>query len=351
MAAALYNLLMLVVDGIVVWTVHKAEPRAQLSAARRALIQAALVSLLSAATLASGFGSIRLLAYGVFLHGFLQLLALGWLWLSSRRRLGLLCLSLAGGLVVIAADAFLIEPHWLEVTTYRIPHSKIQRPIRVGILADLQTDVVGDYERRVIAELMAGAPDLILMPGDFLQQDDAVRRGELRRQLNTVLRQKGFRAPMGAIAVGGNTDSPDWPRIFEGLPVTPVETSETFALDGLQVTALSLPDSFDPGLRISPREEFHIAFGHGPDFALGEIGADLLVAGHTHGGQVRLPLLGPVITLSRIPRSWATGRTELPGGRTLIVSRGIGMERAGAPRLRFLCRPQLVFVDLVPQGT
>ena len=76
--------------------------------------------------------------------------------------------------------------------------------------------------------------------------------------------------------------------------------------------------------------------------------ADLILAGHTHGGQVRLPLLGPLLTLSQVPRSWAAGRTELPGGGTLIVSRGVGMERHDAPRLRFLCRPELVVLDLIP---
>ncbi len=81
---------------------------------------------------------------------------------------------------------------------------------------------------------------------------------------------------------------------------------------------------------------------------LGPVEADLLIAGHTHGGQVRLPLIGPLLNLSRVPRGWIAGATTLAPGRTLIVSRGIGMERANAPRLRFLCRPELVVIDLVP---
>jgi predicted MPP superfamily phosphohydrolase len=89
--------------------------------------------------------------------------------------------------------------------------------------------------------------------------------------------------------------------------------------------------------------------GHRPDFALGEVDSDLLVAGHTHGGQVRLPFFGPVMTLSNVPRSWAAGVTKLPGNRTLVVSRGIGMERGGAPELRFLCRPELVVLTIVPR--
>ena len=93
---------------------------------------------------------------------------------------------------------------------------------------------------------------------------------------------------------------------------------------------------------------YHIVLGHRPDYALGRIDADLLLAGHTHGGQVRLPFVGPLLTLSRLPRSWAVGRSELPGGQTLYVSRGVGMERGGAPRIRFLCPPELVVIDILP---
>jgi uncharacterized protein len=73
------------------------------------------------------------------------------------------------------------------------------------------------------------------------------------------------------------------------------------------------------------------------------------VAGHTHGGQVRIPFIGPLATLSAVPRSWAAGITDLPSGGKLFVSRGIGMERGNAPRMRFCCRPELAVIDLVPQ--
>ena len=88
--------------------------------------------------------------------------------------------------------------------------------------------------------------------------------------------------------------------------------------------------------------------GHTPDFSLGQVEAELLIAGHTHGGQVQLPFLGPLFTLSQVPRSWASGVTLIAPDRHLIVSRGVGMERGNAPRMRFLCRPELLIIDLVP---
>ena len=88
--------------------------------------------------------------------------------------------------------------------------------------------------------------------------------------------------------------------------------------------------------------------GHKPDFSIHSPDADLLLAGHTHGGQVQLPFIGPLVTLSNVPRAHAEGQNQL-GSTTLIVSRGIGTEQMDAPRLRFLCWPELSIIDLVPE--
>ena len=133
--------------------------------------------------------------------------------------------------------------------------------------------------------------------------------------------------------------------------MTIVDASRSFDLGDIQLTCLSVGDSFDPSLSLPNEtpERFHLVLGHAPNFALGKVAADLLVTGHTHGGQVQLPWIGPLMTLSRVPRAWGAGLTELPGGGTLLVSRGIGMERGPAPPIRFLCRPELVVIDLVPE--
>jgi predicted MPP superfamily phosphohydrolase len=134
--------------------------------------------------------------------------------------------------------------------------------------------------------------------------------------------------------------------------VIAVEYRQSFDLGEVQLTCLGLGESFSrdqspPVRRLRP-DGFHVIVGHSPDFALGQIDADLLVAGHTHGGQARLPWLGAITTGCKIPRTWAAGLTELPSGAKLLVSRGIGMERGNAPPIRFLCRPELAVIELAP---
>ena len=78
-----------------------------------------------------------------------------------------------------------------------------------------------------------------------------------------------------------------------------------------------------------------------------ESGVDLYLCGHTHGGQVRLPLIGPLVTSSRLGRRYVMGHYH--EGRThLYVSRGIGFEGLGAPRIRLLCPPELTLITLNP---
>lgn len=302
-----------------------------------------------ALVLSDGFFSFaHLLGYGVFLWLPLFLCAAAWL-LRRECRLGS---RLAGSaaLVVwcVAVDAYWIEPYWLEVSHHELESPKLDQPLRIAVLADFQTDVFGDYERQSLERILDEKPDVILLAGDYLQTRDPRLWDALRIEMNAYLHQIGFSAPLGVYAVGGNVDYPQWPRIFDGLPVTIFEHTGLVENDRFAVTGLSIEYSFQSRLVVQPKDQFHIVLGHAPDYALGDVQADLLVAGHTHGGQVRLPWFGPLKTFSEVPRSWAAGLTALSGGRTLAVSRGVGMERADAPRMRFLCRPELMVIDILP---
>ena len=135
-------------------------------------------------------------------------------------------------------------------------------------------------------------------------------------------------------------------------------TDASASLDGVPIDLHGLSRTrsrapfLDAGLvRRLPGARFPILLGHAPDYMQavlrGGLDADaLMLAGHTHGGQVQIPGFGPLVTLSSVPRWLAGGGVFQRGASWLVCSRGIGMERGHAPRIRFACRPQLIVLEL-----
>ncbi|AFY68474.1 metallophosphoesterase [Thalassoporum mexicanum PCC 7367] len=307
------------------------------------------------------FGMARLFSYALFIHGviFFAAIAVIAMWGGRRsrtrrhrfdgsRKLAIASFLIALTLALVGAYAFLIEPYWLAVSRHQIVSSKITAPIRVLVIADLQTDVWSNYERKALLTAQAQNADLILWAGDYIQADSTEFLA-LSTKINNFLQAIELNAPLGNYAVQGNIDYDNWPQIFFDLPIQTITTTQTIELPGLCLTGLAWRDSFSTKQQVAGcGDRFHIVLGHAPDYALGEIDADLMLAGHTHGGQVRLPFFGALMTASKIPRAWVAGLTNLPDDRALLVSRGVGMERGYAPRVRFLCRPELVVIDLLP---
>ena len=96
-----------------------------------------------------------------------------------------------------------------------------------------------------------------------------------------------------------------------------------------------------------PPDAYTLLLYHTPDLieAAAAEGVDLYLAGHTHGGQVRLPFYGAIVTFSYYGKAYEMGRYTVDQ-TTLYVTRGVGMEGLGLPRLRFLCPPEIVLINL-----
>jgi uncharacterized protein len=278
------------------------------------------------------FERMCLLSYAIFVHAPLVAAALAIIWRRRNRRDARIY-----GLLAAA----------LEISRLRLESDKVTKPITIVLVADLQTDSFGDYERKALGLVMAEKPDLVLFAGDYVQPPWP-ELGAQQAALRDYLASSGFGAPLGAYAVPGNVEADGWTETFAGTHVVALPSTRSLDTGELHVTGLSLEDSFDPKLALPPSDRFHVVVGHGPDYALGLAQGDLLLAGHTHGGQVRLPFFCPLVTFSAVPRAWAAGVTDLSWRRTLVVSRGVGMERGPAPRLRFLCRPELYVIRIEP---
>ncbi|MEK7469821.1 MAG: metallophosphoesterase [Planctomycetota bacterium] len=296
-----------------------------------------------------GFAAMRLWAWGIFAHA--PLLCVAMARVSARRsRCASAAFAIAAtALLAIATDAFLIEPRRLEVEHVRLKSAKLKAPLRIAVLTDIQTDNVGEHERRAVRAAMKEKPEIVLLCGDYIEEEDDDKRRTQHESLRRLFLEESLTAPLGVYAVEGDNDWGDWLDIFAGLPVHTSKRTFDVQTGEVAIRGLSLADSRRTDLAAASSPSFQIVFGHAPDFALSNVPADLLVAGHTHGGQVQIPGFGPPITLTSIPRRWAAGgATDIGGGRTLVVSRGIGMERGSAPRLRFWCPPHVVIIDVVP---
>ncbi|MFO1053835.1 MAG: hypothetical protein U1F36_16585 [Planctomycetota bacterium] len=281
----------------------------------------------------------------------------------ARRVDGLVGVLVGCVIVGVHAWAHFVEPYRLAVDTHHIvtPHAaRLPQPVRVALLADIQTDHIGAWEEGVFARAAAARPDLLLFAGDYVQIADRARFAVECAAFRRLIGEFRPKPRLGMFAVIGDID-PD-PSIFAGTEVRLLR-DETVGFDlapklrlcGLDLASSRSPLTADFAARTAAFDGFTIVLGHAPDFAIpvieGSISIDaLLLAGHTHGGQVVIPGFGPPSTLSSVPRAVAAGGLHRYGDACLCVSRGIGMERGIAPRVRLFCPPQLLLFEIGPDS-
>lgn len=261
----------------------------------------------------------------------------------------------------VATYATWIEPFRLGVTqaTLHSPKLNGHAPLRLLHISDLHVERITARERGLLALVEELTPDVIVLTGDYLNLSrvhDTQSHADARYLL-TCLHEI---APVPIYAVTGSPPvdrAGVVPSIFDGLPVTWLmdEIKElhvnghVLQIIGLHCTRERRLDG--PRLRKlldgNAGDAFTLLLYHSPDLmpVAAEMGIDLYLCGHTHGGQIRLPLFGAVITSSDFWKRYEMGRYE-EGNTTLYVSRGLGMEGKGAPRARFLAPPEIIFWTL-----
>ena len=266
--------------------------------------------------------------------------------------------GLAAVSAIVGVYATHVEPFWLRVDRLDVlVTASTDDPIRIGVLADIQTDAPGRHERRAVDAVMAADPDLVLIAGDVFQGSDrqlAVHETTMR----AILQQ--LDAPHGVWIVEGDIDRRDQLiRLLHGTDIRLLD-DEVVELDVRGQAVLLGGNRIDwttPSavatrrtLAEAPEDALVILLAHRPDAVLDlptDSAVDLVVAGHTHGGQVVIPGFGPPVTFTDVPRHVARGGLHEIDGSLLYLSSGVGVERAGAPRLRLFSRPSVGILDLV----
>ena len=276
-----------------------------------------------------------------------------------------LLLVLGLNLAILAASLYAtwVEPFRVGVTriTHHSPKLTGDAPLRLLHITDLHVERITARERRLLERVEQLSPDAILLTGDYLilgAIDDPVAQAESHDLLAGLCQAAGPQCPIYAITGSPPVDLADIvPAIYWDLPITWLldEVREvdlnghTLQLAGLRCTKRR--DLDVPRLRHlldgKSEDRFTVLLYHSPDLMPEAVAlnVDLYLCGHTHGGQIRLPLFGALFTSSDFGKRYEMGRYE-QGNTTLYVSRGLGVEGLGAPRARFLAPPEIVLWTL-----
>ena len=285
--------------------------------------------------------------------------------------LPLILLAIAAFGVLCVLYGTLIEHSWYRLRRYHLDILPAGGPgpdsLTVLHLSDLHFVAHDDKKARFLAGLPLA--DVTVVTGDFLAEPEAVERvvaavQPVRGRLASwfVLGSNDYfvPAPLNYLAYfRRNRKRRKAPRGRAADLVTQLAADgwtdltnvrREVDLAGLPVELLGLDDAHIRwhDTRVIPRsapERFGIAVMHSPDSApeTAALGYPLMVAGHTHGGQVRLPLVGALVTNCSMPRRLVSGLIRM-GGTTLHTSPGLGTSKF-AP-FRFLCRPEATILEL-----
>ena len=284
--------------------------------------------------------------------------------LMTRRRF-MTYSGLLAGAVATGAWGY-TEPRYVEQTYHQIKTERLDDVVRIIHISDLHMD--DDRSRDYVPKMVSNCnADLVIMTGDYLNhtRENPVPVERLEEYVNNMSARKGI------YAVFGNWDMGLEKQLFADTDVIPLrDESVQFSIGGsvLNLTGISyLNERHSPRTAAhAPIADYDIVMTHTPDYIneLSEQGdTDLLLCGHTHGGQIRIPFLrllqdgkgdfpyagSPMVGLIRKNAvRYQAGMYDV-GGMQAYVNRGIGMcGMDGVPKMRILCRPEVALFDIGP---
>lgn len=271
---------------------------------------------------------------------------------------------LLGGLLAIPGAGYgyasRIEPDWLQVERPELRCPGLPAPfhgLRIVQFSDVHLGFHYDAAKLsgLAAKIGREEPDIVCFTGDLV--DYAVSRPDYEAVRNAL---HEIRAPLGCYAVLGNHDyygnADEVAALLEDGGFRCLRNrSVRLAKDGASIRLAGVEDAWEGqpdlkrALRDVPPEEFTVLLSHCPDYAdeVLDFPVQLQLSGHSHGGQVRLPLVGP---LASVPygTKYPSGLYRLGEGKlALYTNRGIGVS---VKPVRFMCRPELTVFTLMGRG-
>ena len=230
----------------------------------------------------------------------------------------------------------------------------LAQPIRLVLISDLHVqgpDMPPERLGRIVAQINALKPDLVLIAGDLISEKRLGQRPyTMARALEPL---GGLRPALGSLAVLGNHDHwYDAPGAVAALRRAGVTVLANEAVRIGPVAVGGLDDDFTGHAdlprtlaRLQPLRGAKLLLSHSPDpFPDVPASVSLMLAGHTHCGQIAPPPIGPIKTMSRYGRRYACGVIR-ERSKVLVVGAGLGT--SGIP-LRFGAEPEMWLLTLGP---
>ena len=266
--------------------------------------------------------------------------------LSRRTVLQALAATGIGAITGTGAYGFLYGRHELELTSSTLSIAGLPASLaglRIGFITDVHRSQWVSHEDvvRAVATLMNQRPDLIVLGGDYVTYGD-------RQYVQAAAEALGpLAAPYGVFAILGNHDDDhDMPAALAARGVQVLKDARTrvrvkgedIELIGIRFWTRRLADLAS---LVRGAVGTKILLAHDPRrlFEAAALNIPLVLSGHTHGGQVVLPLLGPV-TAQKFPVLAGVGRRE---NTTMFVSRGVGTVYVP---VRVNCPPEVAVLTL-----
>lgn len=263
-------------------------------------------------------------------------------------------------LAILVALALIALDERLILRTYTVASPKLTAEVRLAVVTDFHSS---DNADDVVAMVASCAPDAVLMVGDMFDDDTQNRPTE--RTLS-LMRQLSAQYP--CYYVSGNHEA--WTGEMDALYQQTEEAGVTvlrmssgvLTVRGQRIALCGIPDPYEMVFSGAPDTEeqlrqamenvdsadFTVLLAHRPELLAkyAQFPFDLVVTGHAHGGQVRIP--GVLNGLYAPNQGWfpkLAGGAYTQDGTTLIVSRGLAV-RTRLPRI--FNRPEVVLVRCVP---
>ncbi len=267
---------------------------------------------------------------------------------ARLRRTGLGLGAVALAIIVLGYATAVQSP---VIVRYAVPVVGLRTPVTVAVLSDIHVcwpDMPPARAARLVALTNSLRPDVIALTGDYVSDKLPSLPYSTAASIAPLA---GLRAPLGVFAVVGNHDH--WRGLAEidaAFTATDIVMLRNTGRLAGPIWIAGVDDAWtakaDAAAALRGRRgEPVVLLSHNPD-VFPQVPADVAVtlAGHTHGGQIVLPLVGALATASRFGARYRYGAIA-ESGHWLVVSAGLGTSLVP---LRFGTRPEILLVTLVP---